>query len=60
MTRSVRNERARAVWAALWIGGAALVVGLAGCGGDETKEASTATADWPYYGGDEGGQRHSP
>ncbi|MEZ4330593.1 MAG: pyrroloquinoline quinone-dependent dehydrogenase [Myxococcota bacterium] len=47
-----------------WIRGVALVgvlgLGFAGCGGEEEAGSETRTADWPYYGGDEGGRRHSP
>ena len=37
----------------------AFAVALGGCSGDSTDGADATTADWPYYGGDEGGQRHS-
>jgi len=39
---------------------AALAALLAGCGDDAKQGAAVGTSDWPYYGGDEGGQRHSP
>ncbi|MBK7947638.1 MAG: pyrroloquinoline quinone-dependent dehydrogenase [Deltaproteobacteria bacterium] len=38
----------------------ALGLALAGCRSEETGETGAQSADWPYYGGDEGGQRHSP
>jgi len=40
----------------------ALVFGLGACGGDDeaSRVDGRRTAGWPAYGGDPGGQRHSP
>ena len=39
-----------------------LLAGLSGCGADEdaSRTDGRRTAGWPAYGGDAGGQRHSP
>ena len=31
-----------------------LLAGLLGCGRETVEDAAARTADWPYYGGDEG------
>lgn len=51
----VRRRALALVFATLW------PVLLSGCGSDSQDDAAAgSSADWPYYGADEGGQRHSP
>jgi quinoprotein glucose dehydrogenase len=39
---------------------AALAALLLACGDDAKEGSAAGTSDWAFYGGDEGGQRHSP
>ena len=51
-------QRIRRMLAGLLVFPVAMV--MSACGRESGDDAALGTADWAYYGGDEGGQRHSP